>query len=193
MCKQVFKCYLLNDNNSSFPHDLFDEGIFCTYVSICSLHISEKCMNCCCILCFLFIFQEIEPIKLSWTENSKCFYSEEFKIPTGKYVGNLVIDGVFYPVEDIVVKHYTFEVDLYLKDGRYRSVWVDPEWGTGGQDPPEKSPKNRVSWQYWSRSPEKSQNHQASIRCWAIISMPAKCHLNGILLAGPCQPSNSGI
>ena len=67
---------------------------------------------------FFFAFQEIEPIKLVWTENSKCFYSEEFKIPTGKYVGNLVIDGVFYPVEDITVKHYTFEVDLYLKDGR---------------------------------------------------------------------------
>lgn len=64
-------------------------------------------------------FQEIEPVKLVWTDNSKCFYSEEFKIPTGKYVGNLVVDGVFYPVEDITVKHYTFEVDLYLKDGRY--------------------------------------------------------------------------
>ena len=64
-----------------------------------------------------FYFQEIEPIKLEWTESSKCFYSDELKLPTGKYVGNLVIDGVFYPVEDIVVKHYTFEVDLYLKDG----------------------------------------------------------------------------
>ena len=76
----------------------------------------------------LFCFQEIEPVKLVWTENSKCFYSEEFKIPTGKYVGNLVVDGVFYPVEDITVKHYTFEVDLYLKDGRYyclgKGVWV---------------------------------------------------------------------
>ena len=135
MCKQVLKCYLLNDNNSIFPHDPFDEGIFCSSVSICSLHISEKCMNCCCILCFFF-FQEIEPIKLSWTENSKCFYSEEFKIPTGKYVGNLVIDGVFYPVEDIVVKHYTFEVDLYLKDGGYRSACEDPEGDRGSGPPP---------------------------------------------------------
>ena len=67
-------------------------------------------------------FQEIEPIKLEWSESSKCFYSDEFKVPTGKYVGNLVIDGVFYPVEDIVVKHYTFEVDLYLKDGEYNGV-----------------------------------------------------------------------
>ena len=85
---------------------------------------------------FFFFFQEVEPIKLSWTENSKCFYSEEFKIPTGKYVGNLVIDGVFYPVEDIVVKHYTFEVDLYLKDGRYRSPCEDPEGGQGVRTPP---------------------------------------------------------
>lgn len=68
---------------------------------------------------YLLSLQEIEPIKLVWAESSKCFYSDEFKIPTGKYVGNLVIDGVFYPVEDITVKHYTFEVDLYLKDGKF--------------------------------------------------------------------------
>ena len=74
-----------------------------------------------------FCFQEIEPIKLEWTESSKCFYSDEFKLPTGKYVGNLVIDGVFYPVEDIVVKHYTFEVDLYLKDGEYNKALSWPK------------------------------------------------------------------
>ena len=45
--------------------------------------------------------------------------------------------------------------------------------GTGGPDPPEKSQKNRVSKQYWSRSPEKSQSYQASIQCWAIIGPPA--------------------
>ena len=39
--------------------------------------------------------------------------------------------------------------------------------------PPEKSPKNRVSKQYWSRSPEKSQSYQASIQCWANIGPPA--------------------
>ncbi|XP_053396642.1 dentin matrix acidic phosphoprotein 1-like [Mercenaria mercenaria] len=61
--------------------------------------------------------KEIEPIKLEWSESSRCFYSEEIKVPVGVYIGNLVIDGTFYPVEDVVVKHYTFEVDLYLKDG----------------------------------------------------------------------------
>ena len=30
MCKKILKCYLLNDNNYNFPHDPFDEGIFCT-------------------------------------------------------------------------------------------------------------------------------------------------------------------
>ncbi|WAR07410.1 hypothetical protein MAR_017368 [Mya arenaria] len=59
---------------------------------------------------------DIEPIKLSWSEGSRCFYSDEVKVPVGGYVGNLVIDGTFYPVEDVNVKHYTFEVDLYLKD-----------------------------------------------------------------------------
>ena len=38
--------------------------------------------------------------------------------------------------------------------------------------PPEKSRKIRVSKQYRSRSPEKSQSYQASIQCWAIIGPP---------------------
>ena len=43
-------------------------------------------------------------------------------------------------------------------------AWADLE-GAGGTDPPppEKSQKYRVSLQYWSRSPEKSQSYQASI------------------------------
>ena len=32
--------------------------------------------------------------------------------------------------------------------------WADPERGTGGPDPPEKSQKYRVSEQYWSGSPK---------------------------------------
>ena len=46
--------------------------------------------------------------------------------------------------------------------------------GLGGPDPPEKSQKIRVFWQYWSGSPEKSQSFQASIHCWVTIGMPAK-------------------
>ena len=46
------------------------------------------------------------------------------------------------------------------------------------------SQKYRVSWQYWSGSPEKSQSYQASIQCWAIIGTPAKHHLNRVSLAG---------
>ena len=33
-------------------------------------------------------------------------------------------------------------------------------------------------------NPEKSQRYQASIRCWAIIGLPPKRHLNGVLLVG---------
>ena len=64
------------------------------------------------------------------------------------------------------------------------SSCADPEGGTGGPDPPEKSQKYRVSKQYWSGSPGKSQNYKASIQCRAIIGPPAKHHLNGVLLAG---------
>ena len=134
---------------------------------------------------FYIFFQEIEPIKLSWTENSKCFYSEEFKIPTGKYVGNLVIDGVFYPVEDIVVKHYTFEVDLYLKDGRYRSACVDPEGGRRSRPPPEKSQKIYSFLAILVRIPLKitksPSQHSVLGHHQHASEMPFKCHLNNIM------------
>ena len=43
--------------------------------------------------------------------------------------------------------------DYYVKFMRgFRGV------GAGGSDPPEKSPKFKVSLQNWSRSPEKSQS-----------------------------------
>ena len=32
-----------------------------------------------------------------------------------------------------------------------------------------------------------------SIQCLAIISMPAKCHLNSVLLVGRCWPAYNGI
>ena len=45
MCNQILKCYLINENNTNFPHDPFNEGIFCTCVCICSLHISVKMLS----------------------------------------------------------------------------------------------------------------------------------------------------
>ena len=48
--------------------------------------------------------------------------------------------------------------------------------------PSGKTQKYRLSKQYWSGSPEKSQSYQASIQCWAIIGTPAKRHLIGVSL-----------
>ena len=52
--------------------------------------------------------------------------------------------------------------------------------GDRGPDPTEKSQNYRVSLQYWSGSPEKSQSYQASIPRSAIIGTPAKRHLNTV-------------
>ena len=52
----------------------------------------------------------------------------------------------------------TFSTDPWLS-------WADPEGGQGVRDPL-KITKIRVSKQYCSRSPEKSQSYQASIQCW---------------------------
>ena len=61
--------------------------------------------------------------------------------------------------------------------------------GTGDPDPPPwKNTKYRVSYQYRSGSPNKSQSYKASIQCWAIVGPPAKRHLNGVSLAGRRWP-----
>ena len=70
--------------------------------------------------------------------------------------------------------------------------WADPEGGRGSR-PPWKITKNRVSKQYWSGSPEKSQIYQASIQCWAIIRQPVKRHLNRVSLADRWLPAYCGI
>ena len=61
--------------------------------------------------------------------------------------------------------------------------WINmggPRGGTGGPDPPWiKSQKYRVSKQYWSGSPEKSQGYKANIHGWAIIGTPAKRRFAG--------------
>ena len=65
--------------------------------------------------------------------------------------------------------------------------------GDRGLDPPGKSQKYLVSWQYWSGS---SKNYKAtksaSIECWAIIGLPGKHHLNGVSLVGRWWPAYSG-
>ena len=68
--------------------------------------------------------------------------------------------------------------------------------GTGSPElpplPPEKLQKYRVPSNI-GPDPLKSQSYQASIQCWAIISTPAKRHLNGVSLVGRLWPAYSGI
>ena len=62
-------------------------------------------------------------MKLTWSDASECYFSQEYDIPTGIYRGNLVVDGQTYPVEDITIKHYTFEADLYVKEGNLNYLY----------------------------------------------------------------------
>ncbi|XP_071136007.1 putative leucine-rich repeat-containing protein DDB_G0290503 isoform X2 [Mytilus edulis] len=57
-----------------------------------------------------------EPLKLTWSEGADCYYSKDLEVPTGMYKGTLVIDEKSYPIDEVTVKHYTFEADLYVKD-----------------------------------------------------------------------------
>ena len=72
-------------------------------------------------------------------------------------------------------------------------AWVDPEAGTEGPDHPVKLRSYRVPQQYWSGSCGKSQSYQANSQCWAIISPPAKRHLNGVSLVDWWLPDLIGI
>ena len=66
---------------------------------------------------FLYNFFQEQPLKLTWSEAADCYYSQDMEIPTGVYKGTLVVDQKPYPVEEVTVKHYTFEADLYIKEG----------------------------------------------------------------------------
>ncbi|GFN84669.1 Cap-gly domain-containing linker protein 3 [Plakobranchus ocellatus] len=57
-----------------------------------------------------------EPILLSWDPAFKAYLSPEMRIECGSYHGVLTVDGKPLPVEDFLVKSYTFEVDLFIKE-----------------------------------------------------------------------------
>ena len=65
-------------------------------------------------------------------------------------------------------------------------ICAESEGGTGGPDSPLKNRKNIGFLSNSGPDPLKnqSQSYQASIQCWAIISTPAKRHLNGVSLVG---------
>ena len=56
--------------------------------------------------------------------------------------------------------------------------------GAGGPVPAKKTQKYRVFSNTGPDHIKKSQSYQASIKCWAVISTPAKRHSNGVSLAG---------
>ncbi|KAK3097330.1 hypothetical protein FSP39_008732 [Pinctada imbricata] len=98
---------------------------------------------------FFSTYKMEEPIKLTWSEACECYYSQEYDIPTGVYRGNLVIDGQTYPVEDLTIKHYTFEADLYVKEDLAEdeaipkqttdaTISVDVDTQGSSVDPPER-------------------------------------------------------
>ena len=69
-----------------------------------------------------------------------------------------------------------------------RYSWADPEGGGGnrGSGPPPPEKHKNIAF-LGNSGPNLLKN-----QCWAIIDPPAKCHLNGVLLAGRWWPTFSG-
>ncbi|CAL1542568.1 unnamed protein product [Lymnaea stagnalis] len=57
-----------------------------------------------------------DPVLLTWDETPQAYFSDQIKITSGDYHGNLVVDGKSFPIEDFSVRSYTFEVDLFVKE-----------------------------------------------------------------------------
>ena len=74
---------------------------------------------------------------------------------------------------------------------KWRVPWADPVEGDRGVLTPLKNHKNIGFLS--NTDPDPLKNHQASIQCLVIIGTPAKCHSNGVSLAGGCWPDFSGI
>ena len=62
--------------------------------------------------------------------------------------------------------------------------WADPEEGTGGPDPHLENHKNLGFLVNTGPDPLKTTKLQSQHSILAIISTPAKRHLNGVSLAG---------
>ena len=78
---------------------------------------------------------------------------------------------------------HTFVLDYSLNNCQMKLILItcaDPEGDRGSRLPPpplKNHKKYRDSYQYWSRSLEKSRSYQASIQCGVIIGL-AKRHCN---------------
>ena len=110
------------------------------------------------------------------------------KCPNLQYVKNTIQMGrhtrIWFILPQQAMNAQTSLCTCTVLSGLALLAWADPEGGTGGQTPPEKSQKYRVSKQIWFGSSEKSQSYQASIQCRVIICLPGKHYLNGVSLAG---------
>ena len=60
-----------------------------------------------------------EPVFLHWSPQVEAYFSEELHVPCGDFTGHVIVEGKTYPVEAFSVRSYTFEVDLFLKEGTY--------------------------------------------------------------------------
>ena len=55
---------------------------------------------------------------LAWCQEKQSYESDELVVPCGVYSCKLAADGTTYCLEQVDVKFYTFEVDLYI-DGKF--------------------------------------------------------------------------
>lgn len=55
---------------------------------------------------------------LIWSEEGSAYFSEEMRAPCGEFTGHVIVEGKTYPVEEYSIRSYTFEVDLFIKDGQ---------------------------------------------------------------------------
>ena len=65
----------------------------------------------------LHVFQN-EPIVLTWSDAESVYLSTEMTVDCGDFHGNVLVDGKARPVDEFSVRSYTFEIDLYLTEGK---------------------------------------------------------------------------
>ena len=67
----------------------------------------------------LFLSGQKEPVFLHWSRQAEAYFSEELQVPCGDFTGHVIVEGTTFPAETFSVRSYTFEVDLFLKEGAY--------------------------------------------------------------------------
>ena len=92
--------------------------LVCIIIYVCLHNVYIYFLVCGKIRCLLIHVFQNEPIVLTWSDAEAVYLSTEMTVDCGDFHGNVLVDGKARTVDEFSVRSYTFEIDLYLTEGK---------------------------------------------------------------------------